>query len=373
LKKRVDRTSVIRPAISLFGITPILVLALGCILGPPPHPVPTVRGSEAADLVQRMRGYLIWPDRSESNELSAIRVLTLSSMKEHKITPSTSDGSRFVHALSGPDRMGRIAFIQSGIAHQPHIVKVINVDGSGEREIERAPAMAAGGRHPWLDPGIGEHISISPVGGRVAFIRERHGAVGTLEVLNLETLERDCTTPGAVDWGISWSPDGRRIAYVEYLPREQVPMPGDATFKEMGIRHFESREEVPAIVTLGLDTRQRTVIGPGLQPVVSAGGEEIIVRDFSGNSCAIEIASGKYVPINPPGILGAVVAYLPGGLVLYQSRPTEGQPVEQSPYGSFRAGMQMLPIKVCDPSTGAFQTIIKAVDPRHQVSYGAQD
>src|SRR6267143_1961634 len=98
----------LRSTISVLSIASILVLSSGCILWPPPPPLPTIPGPEATDLVEGLHGYLVTPDRLESGYLSTIRVVALPSMNEHTIAPI-----RYVHGLSGPDREGRIAFIQA--------------------------------------------------------------------------------------------------------------------------------------------------------------------------------------------------------------------------------------------------------------------
>jgi len=359
----------------------ILGLFTGCMLGPPPPPLSTVPGPEATGLAERLSGYLVTPARLESGGLSAIRVVALPSLKEHVIRPAMPDGNRFVHGLSGPDEEGRIAVIQKALHRHDldYLVKVIHVDGSGEREIARGPAKTPGGKHEWLDPGIGDRVSISPVRGRVAFIRDLrarqlpgvHTKVGNLEIRDVKTAERLFTNPGAVDWGIAWFPDGRRVVHVELLPGDQVPMPDrDEAFGKAGKQNFQGWSNVPAIVTLDVETRERKVVGLGIDPVVSANGDRILVRDLAGSLRAIDLGTAKYSTIELPGLFGEVVAALPGDWVVYRSRPTDGQPVQRSPYGSFRAGIQMLPIKVCDPSTGEFETIIEAVDPRHEVSYG---
>jgi hypothetical protein len=94
------------------------------------------------------------------------------------------------------------------------------------------------------------------------------------------------------------------------------------------------------------------------------------VRDREDTLRAFDVATGTWIAVSPPGFRGALIAYLPGDLVIYQSRPTQGRPVIRSPYGSFRAGIQMLPIKISDLSTGRFQTIIEAVDPRNPMAFG---
>lgn len=363
------------------SLASVLVLSSGCILGPPPAPHATVPAPEETGLVERLSGYLILPARLEDRGLSAIRVVALPSMDEHVIRPTMPGGTRYIHALSGPDREGRIAFIQSAPG-EPYLVKTVRVDGSGEREIVQVQETAPGGKHEWLDPGIGDQVSISPVRGRIAFVRDLLGrqmpgaytTVGTLEVRDIETLDTACKQGGAVDWGISWFPDGRRVAYVEFVRRDRVPMPDeDDTFGKSGDQNFQGWDDVPAVVQLNVETLDTKVIGLGIDPVVSAAGDEVFVRDPSGDLRVIHLATGKYSKIEVSGLRGAVLACLRGKSVIYRSRLTEGQAVERSPYGSFRAGIQLLPLKVCNLSTGEFQTIIEGTDPRHQVSYGSKE
>ena len=151
-------------------------------------------------------------------------------------------------------------------------------------------------------------------------------------------------------------------------------MPGeDDTFGKAGDQNFQGWDDVPAVVELNTETLDAKVIGLGIDPVVSAAGDEVLVRDLSGDLRVIHLATGKYSSIEVPGLYGEVLASLRGKRVIYLSRLTEGQAVERSPYGSFKAGIQLLPIKVCNLSTGEFQTIIEGTDPRNQVSYGAKE
>ncbi|MBN1443810.1 MAG: hypothetical protein JXA90_13955 [Planctomycetes bacterium] len=354
---------------------PVVAIS-GCIV---PPPLPTVAGPEA-DLIGRLRGCIVTQGRLESGSLSTIRVVSIPSLAKRVITPSMPYRITCVKSLSGPDSAGRIAFVQDEpAADRFNLVKIIHLDGTGEREITRIPAGTPAGIHPWRDPGMGRYICLSPVAGRLAFIRDLRGRqmprvfcqVGTLETWDVEAASKLRVVGPAVDWGLSWFPDGRRIAYIALHPRHRVPLPapGD-TFGASGSRKLECWDEVPAVVVLDVETGETTIAGLGLFPVVSSDGMKILVRDLEGTTRAIDISTGRYSKIEPPGICGPVIAYLHDDLLVYQSRPTEGQPVRRSWAGSFRSGIQMLPIKVCDLSTGGFQTIMEAVDPRHAVSFG---
>src|SRR5688572_10394921 len=133
------------PQMRLETLWVLLVLILpGCIFAPPPPPMPRLRGPEATGLVERLSGWLVLPARLETRGLSAIRVIALPSREDHVIRPAMPDGKTYyIHALGGPDREGRIAYIQQAMG-EPYLVKTVRVDGSAEREIARVAETTPG-------------------------------------------------------------------------------------------------------------------------------------------------------------------------------------------------------------------------------------
>jgi hypothetical protein len=85
----------------------------------------------------------------------------------------------------------------------------------------------------------------------------------------------------------------------------------------------------------------------------------------------VDLATGEPSRVRLPGRYGEVVAFLDGRYAIYQALPTQGSPVVRSPYGSFRAGLQMITLKLADVDTGDFQTVVPVIDPRWRVSMGA--
>src|SRR5205823_12272354 len=105
----------------------------------------------------------------------AVQLPTLQEIVIRPTTSSTQLGFPVVHALSGPDEEGRIAYIDDYFfvknnKDRRHLLKTIRVDGQNDTEIFSRPGSAmwattAAGRGE-----IGQHLALAPVGGRVAFL-----------------------------------------------------------------------------------------------------------------------------------------------------------------------------------------------------------
>jgi len=93
----------------------------------------------------------------------------------------------------------KLAFVRDVGANSE--VYVVNADGSGERRLTRNPA--GGGFPAW-----------SPDGRKIAFVRGV-GGNGEVYVMNADgSGQRNLTRNPADDWFSAWSPDGRKIAFV---------------------------------------------------------------------------------------------------------------------------------------------------------------
>jgi hypothetical protein len=71
-----------------------------------------------------------------------------------------------------------------------------------------------------------------------------------------------------------------------------------------------------------------------------------------------------------PGDAGGLIANPRDDLALYWGLPTTGTPIKHSPYGSFRAGLMLITVKLAVINSARFQTVIPEIDPRHRVSFG---
>jgi hypothetical protein len=79
-----------------------------------------------------------------------------------------------IHALSGPDAEGRIAYIEDHFfvadeKNRRHLLKTIRLDGTHATELFSRPGDAMWAKSPGHGE-IGDDLALSPVGGRVAFL-----------------------------------------------------------------------------------------------------------------------------------------------------------------------------------------------------------
>src|SRR5205823_5244674 len=122
----------------------------------------TVPGPEVKNLLPATAGYLL------TNQLNdAITAIQLPSLKETVVRPSRKDPNDrpIIHALSGPDAEGRIAYIEDH--EERHLLKTIKLDGTQDTEFFSRPGNALWATSAAGHGEIGTHLALSPVGGRV--------------------------------------------------------------------------------------------------------------------------------------------------------------------------------------------------------------
>src|SRR5205085_2131378 len=120
------------------------------------------------EIAKRIDGYLIW-----SAGDGAIRCISLPELKETVVGPfgaPNEDDIPTIHALSGPDNEGRIAYIEDhsfvqNTANRRHLLKIIHIDGTGDTSLFSRPGDAM-----WARGDIGHHLALAPTGGKVALL-----------------------------------------------------------------------------------------------------------------------------------------------------------------------------------------------------------
>ena len=144
---------------------PVLLVAV--VMGTALHqdaeksPAYTVDGPEEKHLVKNVRGYLVLKQRGMTGW--GIRAVSLPDLKERTVLPVRE--SMQVYSLSGPDRDGRIGFIQRQLRPNRFSLRTIRLDGKEEKIFSRPG-------DPIWDNVIGESLALAPQGGRVAFVRD---------------------------------------------------------------------------------------------------------------------------------------------------------------------------------------------------------
>ncbi len=85
----------------------------------------------------------------------------------------------------------------------------------------------------------------------------------------------------------------------------------------------------------------------------------------------VDVATGRSTAVNPPGLAGAVLG-TENDLTYYVGLSTKGTKLKLTENNSpLRGPKEMLTIKVSDDAGEKFQTVIPAIDPRSQASFGS--
>jgi Tol biopolymer transport system component len=160
-----------------------------------------------------------------------IRQIDLQTRKVARLpTPAgikASDPHRVAGKLVFPEKVG-------GRGADP--LWVMNVDGSGARQVTRPPrSSSAPGLYGDFDP------KLSPDGSKVAFMRIDGGDGWRVMVLDLATGEERSLTPkGVIEWQPTWSSDGRLLLFV-HLDKQHLKDTGLYTMTPDG----KQRTKVP--------------------------------------------------------------------------------------------------------------------------------
>lgn len=323
--------------------------------------LPTLPGPEAGDLVSRVSGYIVM-----TRAPRGLVALSLPDARETVLRTGTAEQGS-VHAVTGPDLDGRIVYVES---HSTFFrLKTMRISGAGDTVIFERPGDVL-----WTQA-IGSPV-LAPQGGLVAFVADAKpdysaAAVGPLEIWDLATERAKTTDVMAIDAGLAWFADGRRLLFVELLPDADARAlaRGASDFDVM----FKSRDRIgtPVISMLDLATGARTRVHVGAQPRVSPDGRSLLLEDASRRWWRLDLASGHATRGDWPGNWRGPIAWAADDLLLYWGHPTTGTPVTYTQGGSPLAARQAMgDIKLSVPGTGRFQTVVKGIDPRTRLSFG---
>lgn len=330
--------------------------------------------------VAPVAGYLLL-----NQPAGTIRAVRLPSLEAHVVKPPAARGADrpTIHALSGPDSEGRIAYIEdhsfaADKSTRRHLLKTIRIDGTQDDEVFVRPGGALWATTPAGQGEIGSHLALSASTGQVAFVSgldpvqltSAYLHVGHLEVWNLATKSGGRRVTAVLDEGLAWFPDGRRLAFVRLVA--PTDMPASAAPPAGFGQAFRTWDRVPAAFVLDLDTGAERLLATGWRPVVSGDGTTVLLSDSEGNARGVDAGSGAPLALRLPGreCPGLVAAPAPG-LVLARCQPDAGEAVEYTRNNSPLAGAKpMLTLSFVRTGTGARQELVRSLDPRTVVSFG---
>lgn len=329
-------------------------------------PVP---GPESQALLPGARGWILTSPAADgiaACELPSLAVRTV--QPPHHGTPQDRPN---VHALAGPDDDGRIAYLEDHFfceeASRRHLLKSIQLDGSGDRTIFSRPGDAM-----WSSL-ISDSLALAPTGGRVAFVSQMQPLQmpsaylrqGTIEVWNLSTGKGGPVGIDAVDMGLAWFPNGTQLAFVRMSDPRSLPpdriLPG-----------FPRWPLLPTVCILDITKKRVTPVCTGSRPVVAPDGRKLLVSNHEGTVHEIELASGSSRPVtwaahSWPGAI-AIPCH---DVVLSWAPRTKGQPNRRTSRNSPLAGPKdMLTLKLNRLSTNEIHTVLPLIDPRTPLSFG---
>jgi hypothetical protein len=344
---------------------------------PRPAVGPTVPGPEASDLLPKRNGAIY---TNADGPLGAIRLPDLSKRRIAAPSPDTAGVFPSIHAVSEPDRSGRVVYVENRMGEpSSHALMMAEPSGKPPRTFFTRPGDAL-----WDDV-IGEHLTLTPDGSRVAYLRDGKGTQfpgayltqGVLEILDTRTGKAGTTRISVLDEGLSWFPDGRRLAFVGVVPAVNAPRLPAA---EDGFGSvFDGWDPVPVVRILDTQSGSVRNLHVGWKPRVSTDGRQVLVEDmatdhgsgFASRWRLVDPKSGKSKPVTVPGAIGSVLALWPDGTVLYWGLPTTGARLRNTRFNSPLVGPKLeLTLKLGVLNSGRFQTVVPYIDPRTNATWG---
>ena len=334
-----------------------LVVTLGAC-GGREDPLPTVPGPEAADLIKGMSGYIVI-DRPRGG----IVAVALPSLEEVVIRAPNEHEA--IYALSGPDGDGRIVFVEI-LGSKRHRLRYVGMKDGDDRIIFEREG------DPLWHRAVGTP-AIAPEGGKVAFVWNRAPGfhtrcIGPVEIWSLSGSKVAELELDAIDSGISWFPDGDRLALVEWVRAKEASWTLEVP--EGYAIEPDSSAFTPIVAIFDLRTNKRDRLLPGMQPVVWCDGESVALMDSESRWWHVDLHDQSASLLDWPGNWRGLIACTEPNLVLYWGLPTEGGQPEWRGGSPLVADHSLGTLKIAQLGTGRFQTVIRSMDPRRRVSFG---
>ncbi len=330
----------------------------------------TISSKESLGLSTDVKGILLF-DRPVGGLVS----ISLPSKEENIIrTPGASSGT--VHTVSGPDNKGRIAVIENHMKEDHHLLKVYQIDGQ-----ELSTIFERKGDALWGDE-IGDFLALSPEHGYVAMVVNAPGVqlrdpdvylhYGNLEIWDINTKELLPISQGALDYGLSWFPDGKHLAFVDLIDQSEASEIHHESIPHKNYAQTNLKwHKVPMVSVINIETGIIRPIFVGWRPIVSDDGKQILAVDFD-NNWVVFSPDGSFIKfIEPPGLISPGVIYFNQNKIFYWGLPTKGTYLKTTKNNSPLVGPKpMYTLKVAEFETGKFETVIPYIDPRRHLSFG---
>jgi hypothetical protein len=320
-------------------------------------------------------GYLLVTQRGCGIE--AIQLPTLQRKIVRPATPENSHDRPFVHSMSGPDSAGRIAYIEdhSAVAQETdrrHLLKTIQLDGTQDTALFSRPGDALWSKSIG-NGGIGEHLALSPVGGRVAFhtdLRYVHMPnaalhVGSIEIWNIDSKQSVKRDVNAMDSPLAWFPDGKRLAYVKLAD----PAGGAVRRNDTFARQFRDWEKIPSVFVWDIDAGTETFLHVGWAPMVSQDGRFVLISGYEGAGVhvRVDVATGESTAYHEGKNAGGSVIACPAQDIVLTSGVTHKR--KRGLFNLFAMPERIVTIGLASLSTDDFRTLL-SVEYANAVSFG---